>query len=223
MNLYINNFHLPQKDIYTSEWIFNIIKKYFLNSDFNIQYNNSFKKNKSYIFIENFTDQSVKIIIKEKREKKIKVCLILTEFLGEEKLNQNIIENYNFNYLFLLLLKIKNFFIIKFLKKNNLIKKFFYKIFSKNIANYSFKRRFENLETIIPYADLIFTTHPEISKQLGKMYKKDSILLFPSLLLHLYIIEIVFKHILRLNCIILIYLTSLNHHQKYYILYYFLC
>lgn len=131
------------------------------------------------IIIENFSDGDTKKIKDIKKIKNTKIILILTEFFNP---NVKILNNFDlkFSYLnFFLELLLITFKFLSFLKRNiynkitkngelskNKIskkkqkKKFLYYLHTL----VTWKRRYNNLIKIIPYCDLIISSHPAILK-----------------------------------------------------------
>ena len=177
------------KDVRGIKQIVNILKFYFRN---NISVVKKIKEDSTQIFIENFTKDDVEKIIKFKKKKNIKIILLLTEFFENDTLNQDsnilLIEKpLNIFVFFLklfnygLFLKIKQFIKYKLDNIFFIVKKKYYRFFSRNIHYFSMRQRLKNLEKLMPYIDLFLVTHPKIKKELKKKYKINSTVLIPIL------------------------------------------
>ena len=151
--------------------------------------------NNTNVIIENFKDTDVEYIIKSKKEKNIKLILILTEFWNH---NAQTINCFDYKFIFpkiSLKILLKVFLILSFFKRNifnRLInlrtkvgenkkkqksKKEGFLYYLHNLV--SWKRRYNNTLKVIPYVDLIVTSHPEILKH--PKLKKIKKLYYPYL------------------------------------------
>ena len=147
----------------------------------NLKLANKIVSGETNIIVENFNNQIVEYVKNSKKNKNTKLILILTEFWNYKS---NTLNCFDFKFFFpklSILILFYSFSVLRFFKRN-----FYNKIFEQRVnkkykkkikqsketvslffylrALISWKRRYLNLLKVIPYADLIVTSHPEILK-----------------------------------------------------------
>lgn len=181
---YIKN-HSKSKSL---QWYIKIVNQYFL--DYQIILTNKLHKNSAHIIMEGFHKNEFLHIKKNYEINNIKIIYLVTEFIdykNKKFITSEDTTSKRFNFFYYL---IKFYQILKF-NDNKIFKKFYsnsfkhiFKLFlhfesAKNEIRH--ENRFLYSEKVLKMSSIIFSTHPDIKKQLKNNFKKISYLLFPKL------------------------------------------